>query len=122
MSDDKRWDVGIETFKKVYGDVLPAPPKELAGDFGTMCIEQQSGEVWSRTVMSVRDRRVAVLGVVAALGEETPFRIHAEAALRNREITATELNELLIFLTSYIGYPRATKIKPVVDQLVRQFS
>ena len=67
MSDDKRWDVGIETFKRVHGDVLPAPPKELAGDFGIMCIEQQFGEVWSCTVMSVRDRRIAVLGILACV-------------------------------------------------------
>ena len=121
MCDDKRWDVGIETFKKVYGDVIPAPPKD-AGDFGRLCIEQQFAEVWSRDVMSMRDRRLALLGVLIALGEEGPFRIHAESALANREITPAELNEVVIFLTPYVGYPRATKVLPIVGQLVRQYS
>lgn len=120
MSDDKRWELGIETFKKVYGDVIPAPPKE-AGDFGKICIEQQFAEVWSRDVMSMRDRRLALLGVLIALGEEGPFRIHAESALANREITPKELNEVVIFLTPYVGYPRATKVLPIAAQLAQKY-
>jgi len=120
MSDDKRWQLGIETFKQVYGDVIPAPPKE-AGDFGRICIEQQFAEVWARDVMSKRDRRLSLLGVLMALGEENPFRIHAESALANREITPKELNEVLIFLTPYVGYPRATKVLPIVAQLGQKY-
>jgi 4-carboxymuconolactone decarboxylase len=108
--------------QKIYGDVIPAPKKGLAGDFGTLCIEQQFAEVWARDVMSVRDRRIGLLGVLIALGEETPFRIHAESALANREITPTELNEVVIFLTPYVGYPRATKVLPIVGQLVQKYS
>jgi 4-carboxymuconolactone decarboxylase len=121
MCEDNRWDVGIETFKKVYGDVIPAPPRE-AGDFGKLCIEQQFAEVWARDVMSMRDRRLSLLGVLMALGEENPFRIHAESALANGEITPKELNEVVIFLTPYVGYPRATKVLPIAAQLAQQYS
>ncbi|MFN8625785.1 MAG: carboxymuconolactone decarboxylase family protein [Candidatus Binatia bacterium] len=120
MCADNRWELGIETFKKVYGDVIPAPPKE-AGDFGKLCIEQQFAEVWARDVMSIRDRRLSLLGVLMALGEENPFRIHAESALANGEIMPTELNEVVIFLTPYVGYPRATKVLPIAAQLAQKY-
>lgn len=33
----------------------------------------------------------------------------------------TELNEVVIFLTPYVGYPRATKVLPIAAQLAQKY-
>ena len=119
MSDDARRSRGLEMFQEVYDGDVPAPPAGTM-DFFDLMIEQVFAEVWSRDALSVRDRRLVIMGVIAALGERDTFKIQARAALKKGELTPTQLREILIQLASYAGYPRTAGLVGVVEQTIAE--
>jgi 4-carboxymuconolactone decarboxylase len=79
-------------------------------------IEQLFGEVWTRPELSQRDRRLVTMGVIAALGEREPFCIQVKCAIKNGELTATQVREMLIHLAQYAGYPRVAGLLMAVEK------
>ncbi len=117
MADDDRYARGAEMIKKVYaGDVVVPPKGALA--FSDLMLESLFAEVWTREELSIRDRRLILLGVIGALGEKDTFAIQAKAALKNGELAPEQLREVLIMLANYAGYPRAAGLIGVVEQQI----
>lgn len=117
MSDEELWEQGAETMEAVYGGVVPVPP---AGnmEFADLMVRHLFGEVWAREELSIRDRRLLTMGVIAATGGADTFVIQVKAGLANGEFTADEIREMLIHLAPYAGYPRvASLIGPVETAL-----
>jgi 4-carboxymuconolactone decarboxylase len=117
MADDSRYKRGAEMIKKVYaGDVIVPPKGAMA--FSDLMLESLFAEVWTREELSIRDRRLILLGVIGALGEKDTFAIQSKAALKNGELSAEQLREVLIMLANYAGYPRAAGLIGVVEQQI----
>ena len=117
MADDSRYKRGAEMIKKVYaGDVIVPPKGAMA--FSDLMLESLFAEVWTREELSIRDRRLILLGVIGALGEKDTFAIQAKATLKNGELTPAQLREVLIMLANYAGYPRAAGLIGVVEQQI----
>ena len=117
MADDDRYQRGAEMIKKVYaGDVIVPPKGAMA--FTDLMLESLFAEVWTREELSMRDRRLILLGVIGALGGKDIFGIQAKAALKNEELTPVQLREVLIMLANYAGYPRAADLIGVVEQQI----
>jgi 4-carboxymuconolactone decarboxylase len=117
MADDSRYKRGAEMIKKVYaGDVIVPPKGAMA--FSDLMLESLFAEVWTREELSIRDRRLILLGVIGALGEKDTFAIQSKAALKNDELSAEQLREVLIMLANYAGYPRAAGLIGVVEQQI----
>jgi 4-carboxymuconolactone decarboxylase len=104
--------------KKVYaGDVIVPPKGAMA--FSDLMLESLFAEVWSREeVLSIRDRRLILFGIIGALGEKDTFAIQAKAALKNGELEPDQLREVVITLANYGGYPRAAGMLGVVEQAI----
>ena len=104
-----RWERGAKMLERVYaGDVAAAPKGALA--FSDLMLEQLFAEVWAREALSIRDRRLVILGVIACMGEKDTWKIQARAALKNGELSPEQLREVVITLAQYAGYPRAAGI------------
>jgi len=121
VTDDGRYQRGLETFKKVYAGDVAAPPKGAIA-FADLMLESLFSEVWARDALSMRDRRLIVLGVIGALGEKDTFGIHAKASLKNGELEPDQLREVLIMLANYAGYPRGAGLIGVVEQQIAAFA
>ena len=119
MADSERRQRGLEMMKKVYAGDVPVPP-EGALDFADIMLEQLFAEVWSRKALSIRDRRMLLLGAIAALGEKDVFRIQARAALKNEELSPEQLREVVIHLVQYAGYPRVSGLVAVVESEIAE--
>ena len=101
----ERRERGVEMIKEVYaGDVVVAP--EGAVPFSDVMLEQLFAEVWTRGELSMRDRRLLLLGVIAALGEGDAWLIQVKAAVKRGELTPAQIHEALVQLAPYAGYPR----------------
>jgi 4-carboxymuconolactone decarboxylase len=109
-SNDERRARGKKVFEDVYGGVVPLPPNSDAIGFMQLLLDQTFAEVWSREALSIRDRRLIVMGVLAALGEDAPFVIQMKAALLKNELTAEQVKEIPMFLAHYVGFPRASRL------------
>jgi len=101
----ERRDRGVEMMKKVYAGDVAVPP-EGAVPFSDVMLEQLFAEVWTRGELSIRDRRLLLLGAIAAMGEEGAWLVQVKAALKNGELTVAQMHEVLIQLAPYAGYPR----------------
>lgn len=64
------------------------------------------GETWSRPALSLRDRSIATVAMLAALGREHELRTHIRGALSNG-VTPDEIRELAIHAHLYAGLPAA---------------
>ena len=97
---------GLDMMSKVYGWEM----KDGPGDFFAHTADQVFGEVWSRDGLSIRDRRLLLLGALAATGQIDVAEIQAGAALGNGELDGDELLEIALFLCYYIGWPRGSAL------------
>jgi 4-carboxymuconolactone decarboxylase len=119
MADSERRKRGLEMINEVYaGDVVTPPEGHV---FTDIMLEQVFAEVWSRDVLSIRDRRLMLLGIIAEKGEPMTFGIQAKAALKRGELEPDELRELLLMIAQYAGYPRAAALIGVVEQQIASF-
>ncbi len=118
MGDSKRRAKGLEMINKVYAGDVVVPDEGYA--FADVMLEQLFAEVWSRDVLSIRDRRLLLLGIIAEKGEAMTFGIQAKAALKNGELTAEELRELLLMIAQYSGYPRAASMLGPVENAIKE--
>ena len=120
MADSERRRRGAEMLTKVYaGDVKPPPAGQSA--FVDLMLEQVFAEMWTREELSIRDRRLVLLGIIGALGEKDTFQIQVRSALKNRELTPAQVREVLITLANYAGYPRAAGLIAVTEQTIGAF-
>jgi 4-carboxymuconolactone decarboxylase len=118
MTDSERRKRGLEMIAEVYADDVVTPPEGYA--FTDIMLEQLFAEVWSRDILSIRDRRILLLGIIAEKGETMTFGIQAKAALKRGEFTPDELREFLLMIAQYAGYPRAAALLGVVEQKIAE--
>jgi 4-carboxymuconolactone decarboxylase len=115
MTDDERFQKGIDKFNEVYCGDVPAPPRGAMAFFDNM-IQQLFAEVWTRPQLSQRDRRLLTMGAIAALGEPDTYAIQVRAAVKNGELDAEQVRETLVHLAQYAGYPRVAGLLGKVEQ------
>lgn len=109
---------GVEMINEVYAGDVVCPPE--GNVFTDIMLEQVFAEVWARDVMSIRDRRILLLGIIAEKGETMTWGIQAKAAMKRGELTPTELRELLLMIAQYAGYPRAAALVGVLEQKIAE--
>jgi len=118
MADSERRARGLEMINKVYAGDVVVPDEGYA--FTDVMLEQLFAEVWSRDVLSIRDRRLLLLGIIAEKGETMTFGIQAKAALKNGELDAEQLRELLLMIAQYAGYPRAASMLGPLESAIAE--
>jgi 4-carboxymuconolactone decarboxylase len=117
MADSQRRARGAEMLKRVYAGDVNVPPAG-ASAFADLMLEQLFAEVWTREALSIRDRRLIIMGIIAEKGEKDTFQIQARSALKNGELTPEQLREVVIQVAQYAGYPRAAAILGVTEQAI----
>jgi 4-carboxymuconolactone decarboxylase len=91
-------------------------PPALPGDvFLDATLDHLFAEVWARPGLSVRDRRLVTLTVLICLGHEATLKLHLGAATRTGQLTDVEIDELVLHVAHYGGWPVAA----VASQAVR---
>ena len=88
--------------------------------FFDLTVDHLFGTIWARPGLSMRDKRIMTLTVVTAVGNSDLAEIQANAALANGEMTETELKEMAIFLTHYLGFPLGSKLDGVVSSVIKK--
>ncbi|MDX1735684.1 MAG: hypothetical protein R3228_15020 [Halioglobus sp.] len=119
MDQKQRRAIGEEKIKDVYaGDVI-VPPEGYA--FSDIMLSQLFAELWTRDTLSMRDKRILLLGIIAEKGEAMTFKIQIKASLKRGEITAEEAREFLLFIAQYAGYPRAASMLMPCEEAIAEF-
>lgn len=78
------------------------------GGVGELAFDWGFGELWARDQLSRRDRSMVTVAILAILRCEPELAIHVPAAL-NHGVGRDEVEEIMVQLTVYGGFPRAVE-------------
>ena len=105
---------GKALMKQVYGwDV-----DQVHGPFVETTIDHLFGEVWNEGKLSIRDRRLMLIGLAAGGGLEDVAGLQLDAAVRLGELDADDLRTIVVFLAHYAGWPRAARLNTEVEKII----
>jgi 4-carboxymuconolactone decarboxylase len=80
---------------------------DIAPDFGRYLIEFTFGDIYSRDGLELREREIATLAALTALGNAAPqLKVHIEAGL-NVGLSRDEITEVIMQVSVYAGFPAA---------------
>ncbi len=90
------------------------------GDLGRYIVEFSFGDIYSRAGLSLRDRQIATVAMLTALGGREPqLRLHLGAAL-NVGLSAQEIEEIIIHTVSYGGFPKAINAMHLLQEVLAE--
>ena len=76
-------------------------------DFATYVVEYPFGDIYARPGLGLREREIAVVAALCALGNAAPqLRVHIHAAL-HVGCTPAEIVEVVMQMSVYAGFPAA---------------
>jgi 4-carboxymuconolactone decarboxylase len=108
VDDDVRRARGESAYASVHG--VMAPPATTAFR-GRAYYDYLYGEVWTREeYLTSRDRRLIAICCSADLGVDAEVTEHLEATLRAGELTYEELQEVVMHVAVYLGWPVARRL------------
>jgi 3-oxoadipate enol-lactonase / 4-carboxymuconolactone decarboxylase len=112
---------GYATRRSVLGDEhvdrATAAAAPITAPFQEFLTRYAWGEIWSRPELARRDRSIATLAVLVALGADNELAMHLRAALRNG-LTSSEIVEVLMHVALYAGLPRANRAMSIARDVL----
>lgn len=109
-SNDDRYERGLRALNAIdggAGEKVVAALADIAPDFAKYLIEFPFGDIYSRPGLGLREREIATIAALAAMGNAQPqLKVHLEAGL-NVGLTEAEIIEVLMQMAVYAGFPAA---------------
>ncbi len=117
QTQEARYERGLKKMTEIYG----VPVEEFIaplGDLGRYMVEFPYGDIYSRGGLAARDREIATIAMLTALGGREPqLRVHMNSAL-NVGLTADELYELILHTLIFAGFPTAINALSVLGDVL----
>jgi 4-carboxymuconolactone decarboxylase len=105
MPQDDRYEAGRERFLSVH-DEKALKAVEGLGELGRAIVEFVYGDIYSRPLLSTRDREIAAVAGLVALGRSSQLPQHLRASLK-AGLSADELREIILQTATIAGFPPA---------------
>lgn len=105
MAEASRYARGRARFLEVH-DEKALRAVEGLGDLGRSIVEFVYGDIYLRPGLSLRDRELAAVAALVALGRSSQIPQHLRAALK-AGVTAEELREVILQTAAIAGFPAA---------------
>ncbi|GEB76611.1 carboxymuconolactone decarboxylase family protein [Sporolactobacillus inulinus] len=106
--EKSRYKIGLEKLSEVdgnAGDQVIESLKDVAPDLGRLIIEFTFADIYTRSVLDLKERERMTLSCLASIGgAENQLRVHINGAL-NVGVTAKEIVEVFIHCAVYVGFP-----------------
>lgn len=113
MTDDATRDQGKAQMRAVYGwDIDPTKP------FEEFTVDHLFGKVWAEGDLSVRDRRLMLIGLAVGTGQADVASLQLDSALTLGELSPDDLRTIVVFLAHYAGWPRGAALNSEVESLI----
>jgi len=116
MAQSTQREKGIAKFEEVMGF---APP-QVDDPFFDMTLDHLFPNVWGRGGLSRRERRLVTLTILSYLGHEPTLKVHLNAATQSGDLSDHDVDELMVHLAHYAGWPVAAMGSTVARQLRAQ--
>ena len=111
-SKSARYRTGMATRRKVLGDAHVDRAKRSTTPFDApfeeLITEAAWGAVWSRSQLTLRERSMVTVALLAALGRDEEVAMHVRAT-RNTGASRDDIREALLHVAIYAGVPAANQ-------------
>ncbi|NVN51168.1 carboxymuconolactone decarboxylase family protein [Mycolicibacterium hippocampi] len=111
---EERLAVGEQAFKDV--NCLPYAPLRDNPYQGAGILNFVFGEMWLRPGLGMKERRLVTVACVAFQDAPYPILSHVYAALKSRDISFDEMDELALHFAAYYGWPKASHLNQVIGE------
>ncbi|RAI57829.1 bifunctional 3-oxoadipate enol-lactonase/4-carboxymuconolactone decarboxylase PcaDC [Roseicella frigidaeris] len=116
-------EAGMAMRRRILGEAHVARSEAaltpLDAPFRDFILQGVWGRVWTRPGLSVRDRSLLCLGILAALHHHEEFRLHVRAT-QNTGVTPEEIAEVLLQLAAYGGVPSANTALRIAKETLKE--
>lgn len=116
---------GMATRRRVLGDahVNRAEAAKTAADapFQALITDAAWGHVWSRDTISLRERSMLTIALLAGLGNDHELAMHIRATA-NTGASQDDVIEALLHVAIYAGVPRANHAIKIAKETFAQMS
>lgn len=102
----------------VNGERLQRGFERRLGPLGTFAFTNVMGDLWARPQLSRRDRSLIVISTLASLQNKDELFTHTKVAL-NHGLTRTEIQEAILHVAGYAGFPAAMPASRIIDDVYR---
>jgi 4-carboxymuconolactone decarboxylase len=106
--DEDLYNNGMQVRRQVLGDAYvdkaSANVDDFNREFQRLVTQYCWGEVWTRSVLTNKQRSLNNLCMIAALNRAAEFELHVRGAIRNG-CTPEEIRDTLIQVAVYAGIP-----------------
>lgn len=118
-----RYEQGMRTRRRVLGDAHVdrslARATELDAPFQRLITEAAWGHVWSSDALSLRERSMITLALLAGLGNHEEFELHLRATIRTGA-SAQDVAQVLQHVAIYAGVPRANSAMKIAKAVLAE--
>ena len=109
---DTRYDTGMAVRRRVLGDAhvdrAGARTDAFDAPFQTMITEGAWGSVWAREGLTLRERSLVTVALLAGLGHWEELAMHLRAT-RRTGASPEDVREALLHVAIYAGVPAANR-------------
>jgi 4-carboxymuconolactone decarboxylase len=106
--------VGEQSFKDV--NCLPYVPVRDNPYSGAGILNFVFGEMWLRPGLGMKERRLVTVACVAFQDAPYPILSHVYAALKSRDVSFDEMDELVLHFAAYYGWAKAMNLNQVIAE------
>ena len=123
MTDDERYEAGMQVRRAVLGDAHVdrsiANRTALTEEFQAFITRYAWGEIWTREGLPRHTRSLLTIAMMVALNRGEELALHLRAA-KNNGVTRDEIKEVLLQTAVYCGVPAANSAFHLADRIFRE--
>ncbi len=105
-----RYQIGLDKLAQTDGEAgqkVIESLEDICPDLARFTIEYPFGDIYSREGLSLKEREIATVAALTAMGNCAPqLKVHLHAAL-NVGCSEAELKEVILQMSVYAGFPSA---------------
>jgi 4-carboxymuconolactone decarboxylase len=120
---NQRYDDGMAVRRKVLGDAhvdrANANKSDFDAPFQDMITEGAWGTVWKSDGLTLRERSIVTLALLAGLGNDGEIAMHIHATA-NTGATPQDIREAFMHVAIYAGVPRANHAFKIAKETYKE--
>jgi len=99
----------------LYGEIMQRPHAEPDSPRTAALIDFVYAEIWSRPLLTRRERRLITMACLAGADAHTGLADHFYGALKSADLTLEELDEFVLHFAVYCGWGKAEEAERILD-------
>ncbi|PQM52532.1 carboxymuconolactone decarboxylase family protein [Mycolicibacter virginiensis] len=111
---EARLQVGEQSFRDV--NCLPFAPVRDDPYSGAGILNFVFGEMWLRPGLGMKQRRLVTVACVAFQDAPYPILSHVYAALKSKDVSFDEMDEVALHFGAYYGWAKASRLMQVIAE------